>query len=204
MPDPTHVDPHDLDAFDRLDELLRDMSPVVTPPPELRLRTLHAIAAVSGSGRPAARPRGRRPAWPRAAAAVAAAVGLALAFVVAGGDDHREFELRATLQAPGRPYITARADVVKTGIGREIEFRTDVLPILPTGEYYELWFVAPGDAPGRPKRISAGTFHPDARGRSHARFTAAADPARYSGLSVTAEPGDGNPRPSGVEVLRSR
>ncbi len=204
MPDPTHVDPRDLDAFDRLDELLRDMSPVVTPPPELRRRTLRAIASGSDSERPAARPRRRRPAWHGAAAAVAAAAALALAFVVVGGDEHPAPELRATLQAPGQPNITARADIVKTGIGREIEFRTDALPILPTGEYYELWFVAPGDAPGRPKRISAGTFHPDARGRSHVRLTAAADPEKYPELSVTAEPGDGNPRPSGVEVLRSR
>ena len=88
-------------------------------------------------------------------------------------------ELEATLRAPGRDGASATAVVHKTGIGRAIEFRTDELPILPEGEYYELWFVGPGDRPGSPDRISAGTFHPDERGRSQARFTAAVDPSKY-------------------------
>jgi hypothetical protein len=73
------------------------------------------------------------------------------------------------------------------------------LPILPKGEYYELWF----EAPGR-KYISAGTFHPDEEGRSRVTFAAAVDPGLYPVLSVTAEPGDGNPARTGREVLRSR
>ena len=84
-----------------------------------------------------------------------------------------------------------------------IDFRTDELPILPKGEYYELWFVGPGDRPGRVNRISAGTFHPDAQGRSNVRFVAAVDPAKYPGLAVTAEPGDGDPAPSRPDVMRS-
>ncbi len=94
-------------------------------------------------------------------------------------------------------------EVRKTGIGRVIRFESDDLPILPKGEYYELWFVGPGDTRSEPNRISAGTFHPDAQGRSHVRFAAAVDPALYPVLSVTAEPGDGNPERTGPEVLRS-
>ena len=85
-----------------------------------------------------------------------------------------------------------------------IRFRTQDLSILPKGAYYELWFVGPGDAPGAPNRISAGTFHPDENGRSHVTFAAAVDPALYPVLSVTAEPGDGDPQAIGPEVLRSR
>ena len=113
----------------------------------------------------------------------------------------RTTEVEATLRAPGG--AVAEATVHKTGIGRVIDFRTADLPILPTGEFYELWFVGPGDRPGRPNRISAGTFHPDENGRSDVRFTAAVDPARYPGLAVTTEPGDGNPAPAGDDVLRS-
>ena len=97
----------------------------------------------------------------------------------------------------------ASAEVRKTGIGRVIRFRSDDLPILPKGEYYELWFVGPGDSRSRPNRISAGTFHPDEQGVSSVRFAAAVDPAQYPVLSVTAEPGDGNPARTGPEVLRS-
>lgn len=88
-------------------------------------------------------------------------------------------------------------------IGRAIEFRSTRLPILPKGEYYELGFASPRDRPGHPDRISAGTFHPDPEGVSDVRLTAAVDPARYPTLVVTAEPGDGDPRPGGHEVLRS-
>ncbi len=93
--------------------------------------------------------------------------------------------------------------MVKTGIDRVIEFRTDDLPILPKGEFYELWFVGARDTETSPNRISAGTFHPDEAGRSHVTFAAAVDPAEYPILSVTAEPGDGDPRRTGAEVLRS-
>ena len=94
--------------------------------------------------------------------------------------------------------------MTETGIGRVIEFRSDDLAILPKGEYYELWFVGPGDSRRKSNRISAGTFHPDPEGRSHVSFAAAVDPVKYPVLSVTAEPGDGDPRPSQREVLRSR
>ena len=112
-------------------------------------------------------------------------------------------EFEAALRAPGGD---ATADVVgiKTGIGRIVRLDSDDLPILPKGEYYEVWFVGPGDTPAKPNRISAGTFHPDDDGRSKVELTAAVDPAKYPDLAVTAEPGDGNPAPNGPEVLRTR
>ena len=193
---PPRHDPRDLDEFAHLDTLLRDMAPAVSPAPELRSRALAAIAA---EAQPRSRRAGWRPRLPRLA------IGGALAIVLAPRDsvDQAPLELRAQLVAPNDPRLTARADVTKTGIGRVIQFDTTKLPILPKGEFYELWFVGPGDSPGRPNRISAGTFHPDEQGRSHVTFAAAVDPAKYPVLSVTAEPGDGDPRPTGPEVLRS-
>lgn len=91
--------------------------------------------------------------------------------------------------------------VTKTGIGRVIELDTDDLPILGTGEFYEVWLVGPGDAPGAPNRISAGTFHPDEAGRSQVTFAAAFDPAMFPVLEITAEPGDGDPSASTDVVL---
>ncbi len=113
------------------------------------------------------------------------------------------FELETTLAATTGGAASAEVEVRKTGIGRVITLRSDSLPILPKGEYYELWFVGPGDRPGRPNRISAGTFHPDEDGRSHVRFAAAVDPALFPVLIVSAEPSDGDPRPTGPDVLRS-
>jgi len=62
----------------------------------------------------------------------------------------------------------------------------------------------PARAPRRRlDRFSAGTFHPDPEGVSDVRRTAAVDPAKYPILIVTAESGDGDPRPSRDVVLRS-
>jgi anti-sigma-K factor RskA len=190
--------------------LLPLAAPDAEPPVGLEGRVFVAVeraAREAAQARPGAtaargRPRRRR-LWRPLAAAVAAAAVAVLALVLSTRPDGAAHELRTTLSAPGGGTARAAVEVRKTGIGRVIAFRSDSLPILPKGDYYELWFAAPGDAPGRPNRISAGTFHPDARGRSRVRFAAAVDPALYPVLIVTAEPGDGDPRATGPEVLRS-
>lgn len=93
--------------------------------------------------------------------------------------------------------------VTETGIGRVIELDTADLPILPTGEYYEVWFVGPGDSPETPNRISGGTFHPDTDGRSKVTFAAAVNPVLYPIVQITSEEGDGDPSSSGVVVLEA-
>jgi anti-sigma-K factor RskA len=196
--------------LERVADLVRRAAPSSEAPPQgLRDETIAAIERqreLDGSASRAARSRparGRRSLVPRLLPALAAAAAVVLAVVVLGGGDEApegELEVRAQLVGDGS---RATAEVREIGIGRTITFRSDSLPILPKGEFYELWFVGPGDRPGRPNRISAGTFHPDPEGRSDVDFTAAVDPAKYPRLSVTAEPGDGDPRPSRREVLSS-
>jgi anti-sigma-K factor RskA len=183
--------------------LLETAAPRYALPEGLKERTFEAIrqdAASNGAG-----DRVRRRRLPRVVAVAAAAAAAALAFVVGTQFDRADgtVELTAVLSAPRGGVGRASVEVRLTGIGRVIRFESDDLPILPKGEYYELWFVGPGDTRSRPNRISAGTFHPDEHGRSRVRFAAAVDPAKYPVLSVTAEPGDGNPRRTGPEVLSS-
>lgn len=99
------------------------------------------------------------------------------------------------------PAGSGELRVVKTGIGRVIDLDTEALDILPTGEFYEMWFVADTDTSDTPNRISAGTFHPDLDGRSQVTFAAAVDPAKFPTIEITAEPADGNPAPSGTTVM---
>lgn len=191
--------------LERVASLVARAAPPAAPPPDgLRARTILAVEEERDRG--ARRAPARRSArwWlPRLAPALAAAGAVVLALIVAGGDDGPAGELELRAQLSGAGGATASAEVREIGIGRTIAFRSESLPILPKGEFYELWFAGPGDRPGRPERISAGTFHPDADGRSIVSFTAAVDPAKYPRLVVTAEPGDGDPAPSGVEVLVS-
>lgn len=134
------------------------------------------------------------------AAPAAVAAALVTFFVLSGDAGVVEFDGEMVSSDGG---ATAQVTVEALGIGRRISLDTDELPILPTSEYYELWFVGPGDTPQSPNRISAGTFHPDEDGRSQIEFVAAVDPARYPTMAITAEPGDGNPLPGGPEVLRA-
>jgi hypothetical protein len=193
---------HQLD--ERLARALQDAILPVPPPAALESHVLAAVAGEAGSSVPAARRWSLR--WPRIAPAFAGAAAFAAVVAVAvtsfRGGQAGTLELATVLRSSAGSEA-ASVEVRKTGIGRVIAFESDSLPILPKGEYYELWFVGPGDRPGAPNRISAGTFHPDEGGRSRVRFTAAVDPALYPSLSVTAEPGDGDPAPTWPDVLRS-
>ncbi len=140
---------------------------------------------------------------------VGLAVGLALGDDGTDGEDpavediaeHGTVEFEGSVQTGSG--ATADLSVVATGIGRVVRLRTEALEILPTGEYYEVWFVGPGDRPGDPDRISAGTFHPDDEGNTDVVLAAAVDPELYPVVEVTSEPGDGDPGVSGPVVLEA-
>ncbi len=114
------------------------------------------------------------------------------------GDTSEGLEYAGPINGPAG---SGQLRVVKTGIGRVVDLDTQALDILPTGEFYEIWFVATNDTPDTPNRISAGTFHPDTDGRSRVTFAAAVDPTKFPTIEITAEPADGNPAPSGPTVM---
>lgn len=189
-------------------------------PPEDRIAALRARADSAHRSRTPITPvvaplqrrrrRGVSPWLAAAAAVVGLVVGAGVTWLVGREEEVPDEELVAgtveyagPMAGPdGRP-AEAQLSVIATGIGRVVELDTAVLPILPTGELYEVWFVGPDDAPGTPDRISAGTFHPDRAGLSQVRFAAAVDPALYPVVEITAEPGDGNPAATGTVVLRA-
>jgi len=151
---------------------------------------------------PPASARPGRPAWWLATAAavvVLLALGTTIGLRVGGSGSKAPVEFEAALQSESG--VRAEATGTKLGIGRIVHLSSDALPILPTGEFCEVWFVGPGDGPSRRNRISAGTFHPDEQGRTDVDLTAAVDPTKYPELSVT-QPADGDPAPS-REVLRA-
>nr|HMO00498.1 anti-sigma factor [Miltoncostaeaceae bacterium] len=110
-------------------------------------------------------------------------------------------EVAGVLRGDATAAVAGSVEVRRTALGREVHLRSDALPVLPSGRFYEVWFVAPDDRPGDPHRISAGTFHPDAHGHSDLTLHAAVDPARFPVVSVTAEDGGDDPGP-GREVAR--
>ncbi|WP_420451819.1 anti-sigma factor [Ilumatobacter sp.] len=200
---------------DELNDALRDA--LLGPVPDVDERRVDALRAAVDGRRDAAevddehpssdpvplddRRRRRRRLVPvtAVAATILLVVGGAVALRIARqGDATDGVEYAGPIAGPAG---SGELRVVETGIGRVVDLDTRALEILPTGEYYEVWFVADDDTPERPNRISAGTFHPDPGGRSRVTFAAAVDPARYPTVEITAEPGDGDPAPTGPTVM---
>ncbi len=176
-------------------KLTAALTPDVREPPADRVAALRAEAAAARA-RAAAGPAPRRRVL--APVAAAAAVVAAVASGAVGwwlSPDQQRF-VAATV--PGTPEFAAHlrnggvaavVDIRRTGTGRIVLVRSTTLPVLPQGQYYEFWFVGPGDAPGARNRISAGTWHPDADGRTDVRFLAAVDPRLYTEVAITREAG---------------
>ncbi|MDO8212026.1 anti-sigma factor [Conexibacter sp. CPCC 206217] len=220
--------PDDDRLLDELADALRaDEDPQAQPDPQRLAAFRRAVAALNAdtagddggaSTAPTSAARRHRlvvPGWltrPRLALGAAlAAVALAIGGVLVGeaidGSDSAApagvVEYAGAIQLPDGGDA-GTLEIRAIGIGRTVDLRTDELPLLPRGDYYEVWFVGPGDTPARPNRISAGTFHPDRTGRSDVQLKAAADPALYPTVEITAEPSDGNPAATGPEVMRAR
>ncbi len=154
---------------------------------------------------PPAAARGGR-CWRRPLAAVAVAAALALVFGLGwavarpGGAFEGQLEFAGAAATEGA--ATSQLDIRRTDGERVVRLRSDDLGELPHGQFYEMWFVRPGPAPGDPAVVSAGTFQPGASGRTDVRFPAGIDPADFPLVLVTAELSDGDPGPGGAEVLR--
>ena len=194
------------------DELLAALGAQLEPghrePPEARVQALRRAAEAAQVKQPSVVPvrAGRRRVVAVAVAVAAAIVGFGGAQVLeqlrTGADEGvEEFAVRVRSDDGRRQ---AQVEGTRVGEGRVIRLKSDDLPILPKGEFYEVWFVGPGDTPASPNRISAGTFHPDDQGRTNIVLFGAVDPKKLPVLEITAEPGDGNPLPSGPAVLRTQ
>ena len=194
------------------DELLAALRAALEPshrePPEAGVQALRRAAEAAQGAQASVMPmRGRRRRVAAAAVAVAAAIagygGAQVIDQLQTGTDGGVQEFAVRLRSDdGRRQ--AEVDGTRVGEGRVIRLKSDDLPILPKGEFYEVWFVGPGDTPASPNRISAGTFHPDDQGRTKIMLFGAVDPKKLPVLEITAEPGDGNPLPSGPAVLRTQ
>jgi anti-sigma-K factor RskA len=93
------------------------------------------------------------------------------------------------------PAAAAQAKAFVSRSQNAIIFTARDLPALPAARVYQLWAVAGGQA------ISAGTFLPDARGRSQLVSDVPALTARPDALAVTVEPEGGVPAPTGPKYL---
>lgn len=93
------------------------------------------------------------------------------------------------------PADAAQAKAFVSRSQNTIIFTARELPALPAGRVFQLWAVAGG------KAISAGTFVPDARGRSQLVAEVPGLTGRPDAIAVTVEPEGGVPAPTGPKYL---
>ncbi|MEZ5284628.1 MAG: anti-sigma factor [Vicinamibacterales bacterium] len=96
------------------------------------------------------------------------------------------------------PAASAQAKAFVSRSQNAILFTVRDLPPPPAARVYQLWAIAGGQP------ISAGTFVPDASGRTQLVAEVPALTERPAALAVTLEPEGGVPSPTGPSLLRAR
>jgi anti-sigma-K factor RskA len=162
--------------------------PVIEPPAGLRARTLAAVEQ-------AAKKSARRRWTPRrtisaAAVAVIAAVAAIIASLVGSAAPALAFTIPLHATTYGGA-ASGSAVAHHTSDGWSIQLNVSHLKPLPSGQFYECWYAGPGNRPGHPDLITAGTFTVGASGSASVQMWSAADPQSFPDMQITAErPGD--------------
>jgi anti-sigma-K factor RskA len=192
--------------------LLQTAAPAAVPPPGLQAATLARVAQEAATARPAAgsdataqpstattrpiavtaRRGGGRSRWrgwnvrilaPAAAVVIAAAVGTGLAL---SGSPSGEVYTIALHSGPGQA-ASGQAVVRQTGSGWSVQLTVAHLADLGSGQFYECWWIGPGNRPGHPVAIPAGTFTVGSSGTAALPMSSAADPDTFTTVQITAQ-----------------
>src|SRR5690348_11001365 len=123
--------------------------------------------------------------------ALAAAAVTAAAFL--GSTLHAAPALAATIQLTAQPGFTGSgvATARHTRGGYTISLTVRGLPITRPGWFYECRYAGPGNRPGHPELVTAGSFVVDRAGSQTLDMWSAANPAHFKIMQITLErPGD--------------
>jgi Anti-sigma-K factor rskA/Putative zinc-finger len=188
--------------FDQVARALAHPPPELQPPPDLQARTLASVqyAAMSakraaGNLQPAPAPAkaGRWwhwhwnfPVFSAAAALGAAAVAIAVVLVQVVQTAPAQATV-IPLHAAAGSAASGQATARHTDGGWSIQLTVAHLPPLGPGQFYECWYAGPGNRPGHPELITAGTFIVGPGGTGSFTMWSAANPQVFSTMQITAE-----------------
>jgi hypothetical protein len=149
------------------------------PPPDLQARTL---ARVQRAARKTARRRWS-PRWALPVGAAAAAAAAAIALILARSAPALTFTI------PLHPHhgITAsgQAFAHHTDDGWSITLTVHSMPKLRPGQFYECWYVGPGNQTAHSGLVTAGTFTVNPAGSAAVQMWSAADPRAFPVMEIT-------------------
>jgi hypothetical protein len=171
--------------------LLQTAAPAGEPPEELQARTLEAVAKAAAAagldGQPSRwRARSTRVLALAASLVIAAAVSVGL--LVSRPAPAQAYTVVLRPQ-PGSPAAAAsgRAVATQAGGGWSVRLTVARLPDLGPGRFYECWWAGPGNRPGHPVLISAGTFTVGRSGTVTAQMWTTANPDTFPDVRITAQ-----------------
>jgi anti-sigma-K factor RskA len=191
--------------FEQVARALAHPAPELEPPPDLQARTLASVQHAVMSARqaqqnpqPAPAKAGRwwRWHWNFPVFSVAAALGAAVvAIVVVLAQVVQTAPAQAQtvipLHAASGSAALGQATAVHSDGGWSIRLTVHHLPPLGPGQFYECWYAGPGNRPGHPELITAGTFTVGPGGTGSFTMWSAANPRVFKTMQITAErPGD--------------
>jgi anti-sigma-K factor RskA len=165
--------------------LLQTAAPGASPPPDLQARTLASVAqAARRDGRP-----GRWRTWnvrmlalAAAVVVIAGAIGAALALSRPSSAETYTIALRSGPGLAASGYVVAR----QTGNGWSVQLTVSHLADLGPGRFYECWWTGPGNGPGHPVLVTAGSFTVGRSGTATVQMWTAANPDTFSTMQITA------------------
>jgi len=193
--------------FEQVARALAHPPPAVEPPPDLQARTLASVQyAVMSAKRaqenpaPALAPAKMHrwwhwhwnfPVFSVAAALGAAAAAIMFVLVQVVQTAPAQAQTIIPLHAASGSAASGHATAVHADGGWSIRLTVNHLPPLGPGQFYECWYAGPGNRPGHPELITAGTFILGRSGTGSFTMWSAADPQVFKTMQITAErPGD--------------
>ena len=197
--------------FEQVARALAHPPPAVEPPPDLQARTLasvqHAVMSAKRAQEnpapalaPALAPAKMHrwwhwhwnvPVFSVAAALGAAAAAIMFVLVQVVQTAPAQAQTIIPLHAASGSAASGQATAVHTDGGWSIRLTVNHLPPLGPGQFYECWYAGPGNRPGHPELITAGTFILGRSGTGSFTMWSAANPQVFKTMQITAErPGD--------------
>jgi hypothetical protein len=163
--------------------LLTTAAPADLAPPGLQARTLAGVAQAATAARRNRRWRGWSTRMLALAAAVIIAAGTSIGLLLSGGTPA---EIDAfTMHSGAGLSASASGTARQADSGWSVQLTAAHLPELGPGQFYQCWWVGPGNTPGHPRLVSAGTFTVGPSGTASVQMWTAADPDDFPTVEIT-------------------
>jgi Anti-sigma-K factor rskA len=163
--------------------LLATAAPADLAPPGLQARTLARVARAATEARRNHRWRGWSTRMLALAAAVIVAAGLSIGLLVSGGTPAASYAV--ALHSGAGLSASASGTIRQADSGWSVQLTAVHLPEPGSGQFYQCWWVGPGNGPGHPRLVSAGTFTVGPSGTATVQLWTAANPDDFSTIEIT-------------------